>query len=367
MPLRIELKASSTGPGYGLLTVLGWNQPAGSIELSVQRNQDGRFLDESGDWTTNPVWHDVSVLEENAGTLSGEMGPWLVDPLVQNPQVAYMLELRGADHKDKGVLRMSGQILSSQAAGNSVRQESRTRHENAPPPKAEPVREPTIPKMTPPPVEPPPPPPPPVTPPAEPEASLKLGIAPVAESTLIKQKSTEATSASSPFPAHSASDEPVKKRSMLPLYLILLALLLLISGGAAWYLGLFATGALPGQGGTETAGPCGEEAMSAGDDLAFVQGCLKSSPSTDQVLAVINAAKDAKRCNIVQRLYAHKAQSGDARIAFAYAQEYDPQTFKAGGCVDSADAETAAYWYEIVVNHDASNTEAKQRLEQLAK
>lgn len=366
MPLRLELKASATGPGYALLTVLGWKAPAGNVELSVQRNQDSRFLDETGDWTTNPVWHDVSVLEAIEGGLGGEMGPWLVDPLVKNPQVVYMFELRSADHKDKGVLRILGQILSSQAAGNSVRQESRTRHENAAPVAVKEVKE-AAPVVIP---EPKPEPQP--QPQPEPEPSMKFGVAPIDEGTVV-QKKPEQTSSTSPFPPHSPSTgepafKPLPKRSMLPLYLTLLTLLLLVSGGAAWYLGLFTTGSLPGATPTaDTGGACGEEAMSAGDDLAFVQGCLKSSPSTDQVLAVISAAKDAKRCNIAQRLYAYKAQAGDARIALAYAREYDPDHFEAGGCVESADAETAAYWYEIVVNHDPDNAEAKQRLQQLGK
>jgi hypothetical protein len=337
MPLRLELKASASGPGYGELTVIGWNHDADGLELSVQRNQDGRFLDEHGEWTTNPVWHDISVLQASGDKLSGEVGPWLVDPLMQNPQVAYMFELRSPEHKDKGVLRMTGQILSSQAAGSSIRRETHTRHENIPPPKAQtpsppsPVREPT--------------------PAPEPQPQ--------------------------PEPMPEPQPEPVTPRSKLPLILGLLALLLALGGGAAWFL-LPAGFTLPGRSGTnadsggaiadmKAEGPCGAQAMTTGSDLEFVQSCLKSAPATDQVLAVIEAAKQAKRCDIVQRLYAYKAQGGDARVALAYAREYDPQTFKAGGCVTSADAETASYWYEIVVANDATNTEAKQRLEQLGK
>jgi hypothetical protein len=336
MPLQLELKASATGPGYGELTVTGWNQSAGSLELSVQRNQDGRFLDEHGEWTTNPVWHDVSVLQASGDKLSGEVGPWLVDPLMQDPQVAYMFDLRSPEHRDKGVLRMTGQILSSQAAGSSIRRETRTRHENTPPPKAQTPS--------------PPQPMPDSTPSPAPEP----------------QQAPQAIPQPEPQP------EPATSRSKLPLILGLLLLLLALGGGAAWYFlpsGFTLTG--PGSGSAdarpEAAGPCSAEAMKAGRDLEFVQGCLKSAPSTDQVLAVIESAKQAKRCDIVQRLYAYKAQGGDARIALAYAREYDPQTFKAGGCVTSADAETASYWYEIVVANDATNTEAKQRLEKLGK
>jgi hypothetical protein len=351
MPLRLELKASASGPGYGELTVIGWNQDADGLELSVQRNQDGRFLDEHGKWTTNPVWHDVSVLQPGGDKLSGEVGPWLVDPLMQNPQVAYMFELRNPEHRDKGVLRMSGQILSSQAAGSSVRRETHTRHENIPPPKTQT-----------------PSPPPPVhepTPASEPQPEPK------------REPMPEPQPEPQPEPMPEPPPVPVTPRSKRPLILGLLALLLALAGGAAWYL-LPAGFTLPGSGGTvadsggaiadlKAEGPCGAHAMTTGSDLEFVQSCLKSAPTTDQVLAVIEAAKQANRCDIVQRLYAYKAQSGDARIAFAYAREYDPQTFKAGGCVTSADAETASYWYEIVVANDAANTEAKQRLEQLGK
>ena len=375
MPLRLELKASATGPGYAQLTVAGWNQDAGSIELSVQRNQDGRFLDESGEWTTNPVWHDVSILEKTADGLGGEMGPWLVDPLVKNPQVAYMFELRSPDHKDKGVLRIMGGILSSQAAGNSLNPEARTRPQNAAPVVKEepPTPPPAPPKIEPPKVEPSQLEPTQVkTPEPEPSMSMKFGMQAINDGTVVQKKPDE-TSSTSGFPPHSqVTDAPVppapKKRSMLPLYLTLIGLLLLVSVGAAWYLGLFTTGKLSGAGGNAaSSGACGEEAMKAGDDLAFVQGCLKSSPSSDQVLAVIAAAKEAKLCNIAQRLYAYKAQGGDAKIALAYAHEYDPDSFEAGGCIESADGETAAYWYEIVVNHDPNNAEAKQRLEKLGK
>lgn len=357
MPLRLELTPSPTGPGYAQLTVAGWQQDAGSIELSVQRNQDGRFLDEDGGWTTNPVWHDVSVLERNGEVLSGEMGPWLVDPLVQNPTVAYMFELRSAEHKDKGVLRIKGQILSSQAAGNSVHQEVRSRPANVAPVREEPQA----------------PPAPEPEPQPAPQAVQDPVPDPPAAGNANPAYKPEDTSRSAGFPPHRPIEEepatvvtrpaaPEQKRSKLPLYLVLAVLaLLLIGGAAALYLGL------SGKTQPETAAgsPCSKDAMESAEDLAFVQSCLKSNPSTEEVLAVIKSAKDSKRCNIAQRLYAYKAQGGDARIALAYAREYDPDTFK-GGCIDSADKETALYWYEIVLNKDPDNAEVKQRVEQLS-
>lgn len=375
MPLRWELKASATGPGYAILTVYGWQQEAGNLalstlELSVQRNQDGRYLDESGEWTTHPVWHDVSALKAgepplnqaplNQAPLSSEFGPWLVDPLMRNPQVAYMLELRGPDHKDKGVLRMIGQILSSQAAGNSVRQDARFRHAATPPPSPSPAPAPA-----------------PIIDVAAPVRKAEPSPAAVTPEVL-----AEASSSLPSMPFHQplapsslmAPDAPVlaeTKRSKLPLILTAVAALLILGGAAAWWFlprdVLSALGAGMAGAAADVQGPCGSTAMEATtNDLEFVQACVQASPSSEQVLATIEAAKDAHRCNIVQRLYAHKAQAGDGRIAFAYAREYDPDTFS-GGCVKSADAETATYWYEIAIANDPGNTEAKQRLEQLGK
>lgn len=100
------------------------------------------------------------------------------------------------------------------------------------------------------------------------------------------------------------------------------------------------------------------------DELSFIQGCLKSEPNTDQILEVIQQAKAAKACGIAQRLYANKAQGGNARIAFAYAREYDRQFVQEGGCF-SVDSDNAIYWYETGLGLDPNNAEARARLEEL--
>jgi hypothetical protein len=112
---------------------------------------------------------------------------------------------------------------------------------------------------------------------------------------------------------------------------------------------------------------CSEEAMAkVKDDLIYIQGCLKTSPDSVQVLAVINAAKKSNRCDLAQRLYAFKGQAGDVPVALAYAKEFDPASFTAG-CFKAADKETAIYWYEVVLSKDANHAEAKSRLEALRK
>ncbi|MFB8830452.1 hypothetical protein ACE0DR_16570 [Azotobacter sp. CWF10] len=343
--LRIELTAAVGGqPGYGELTVRGWPGGTDGLELSVLRNQDSLYLDAGGGWDSLPIWHAIDGLERRGELLAGRVGPWLVDPLVRDPKMVYRLQLRDAEQSDGGVLRIVGNLLSSSAVGHPPPEEPPPRPVVAPfEPQAEPEPEPVI---------------------VEPEPVEK----PRADRPLVAERDEEFRAAPAPQPR-----KPVR---WLPLALGLL-LLLGIGLGAYWYFVLrpqtqtpVAAAPAPTPAPAAAAGgeanPCGETALEGvGDDLAFIQACLRSNPSSAQVLEVIDAAKQSKRCGVVQRLYAHKAQAGDAAIALAYAREYDPQTFKTGGCVPSADAETAAYWYEIALANDPANADAKQRLEAL--
>ncbi|MCU1719270.1 hypothetical protein [Pseudomonas sp. 5P_3.1_Bac2] len=352
--LRIELKPSHSGqPGYGELTVHDWPNGDSGLELTVQRNQDGRYLGAAGDWGSNPVWHGLDGLSLNGDSLSGEVGPWLIDPLMQDPQMAYMLQIRDADGGDKGVLRILGTLLSSLAAGNSSHDEQKIHRSNTPPPVA-PVPEPE--------------------PEPEPEElTLTLDDEPQLGDLNANDRHTEVESLSAeprePAPV-AAAPAPAKKSSKLWLIPVLLLLLAAI-GAALWWFVLRAPGtSTPAVSSTSSgeAAVCSAEALGqVSDDLVYIQSCLKSNPSSEQVLSVIAAAKEAKRCGVVQRLYAHKAQSGDAAVAFAYAREYDPESFTSGGCISAADAETAAYWYEIAVTNDPANQQASQRLEALRK
>ncbi|MBB3103010.1 hypothetical protein [Azomonas macrocytogenes] len=344
--LRIELKAAASGqPGYGELILHGWEAGTEGLELAIQRNQDGRYLDVRGGWDTNPAWHVIDGFEHNGKLLSGEVGPWLIDPLVLDPQMVYMLQLRNTEASDKGVLRTVGNLLSSQAAGNSLREEGRVNPRNKPTPveaEPSPPPEPVVEPVTEPVVEPPPPP--------EPMESLT---------------------------AEPREIPPVIKDPRRLVWIIALLTLLAVIGAACYWWFFLRDHSLsdnPAVDPAQVTAPA-TSSSEAGDctldgsaqDLAFIQTCLKSKPSSEQLLAVIDAAKKARRCGVVQRLYAHQAQSGNAAIAFAYAREYDPQTFKAGGCIESADAETAVYWYEIAVANDANNKEASQRLAELKK
>jgi hypothetical protein len=63
-------------------------------------------------------------------------------------------------------------------------------------------------------------------------------------------------------------------------------------------------------------GPCGDDQMNSGNAMEFVKGCLRSQPSSAQLLDVIAKAKADKKCDVAQRLYAYSAvwrqPNGDA-------------------------------------------------------
>lgn len=331
--IRPELKPAASGrPGVGVLVLTSWDRESlefgAGAEVCVQRNQDHRYLGENGQWTATQTWHQVSLSEELIDTsVVLALDARLVDPLVENPQMTYQLQVRIGSEEAIGVLRMRDGVLSSRAAGQS----------------ADPVNH-------------------------------------VADS----QRVVAADSLVPPLPevvepAPEPLIQPSQKQSKTGLWVALIALLVLVVAGYfAWK--HFGSTAQP----VTTSGtvnpaltsppvvpaepaPCSTEALTATkDDLLFIQACLKTNPDSNQVLTVIATAKEAKRCDVVQRLYAFKGQSGDAKVALAYAREFDPATFVAG-CLSAADKDTAIYWYELVLSKEPENNDAKTRLEALRK
>lgn len=331
--IRPELKPAASGrPGVGILVLTNWERDSlefgAGAELCVQRNQDHRYLGEHGQWTATQTWHQVSLSEEHVDTsVVLALDARLVDPLVENPQMTYQLQVRIGSEEAIGVLRIREGVLSSRAAGQS----------------ADPVTH-------------------------------------VADIQRVAASSAPAPTVTEPAePAHTPAIEPRQQQSKTGLWIALIAGLVLVAAGYfAWkYFGStaqpvatstapIAAITTPPAAPAEPA-PCSKEALAASkDDLLFIQTCLKTNPDSNQVLTVIATAKEAKRCDVVQRLYAFKGQSGDAKVALAYAREFDPATFVAG-CLSAADKETAIYWYELVLSKEPDNTDVKTRLEALRK
>ncbi|TNG95507.1 hypothetical protein FHQ28_06580 [Pasteurellaceae bacterium USgator11] len=327
--LRIELKESR--PGYAQFSAANW-KGGSEVEVSIQRSQDHHYFAQGNQWNTEPVWHRVTQLSVVDGILQGELGPWLVDALVQqNANVQYQMMVRDTHAvddvvTDRGVLKMVGNILASSASGDTSRV-SDIRHEPT-------TVAPTMPIIE------------------EPEP---IAVAP--------EVMTEAPLATEAVAMPVTETE--KPKSKLGL-LIGGLLLLILAVAAAWFFLLSdksdksaeATEVKPSE-----LSACSIQAGSD-DEIAFLQRCLKSNPDDSQILALIAEAKKANKCGIAQRLYANKAQGGNAAIAVAYAKEYETAT--TNGCF-SADKETAIYWYETALEADPNNAEAKARLQELKK
>jgi hypothetical protein len=345
MPIRVDLLALEPNvPGQARLTVKKWQGDEQQLEFSIQRNQDGFYLQDHKAWSNNPFWFKVSRfnLMANGEALETQVGPDVVDPLLEggaNSQFQIELREQSQGHADKGVVRPGVGLLPSTAGGQtrSTYGAVELTAPSAPAPAPEIPEIPDLPELT--------------LSTAEPEMEL--------ESVLTDRAYT-------PPPA------PVKK-SNKGLIGLLIVVLLLAAGTGFWFYkrtpapAVAATAAAPAAPAGANAQACTLESMNSLPELTFVQTCIKAAPDSARLLEIIDQAKASKHCGVAQRLYANRAQAGDVLIANAYAREYDPKYLKASECFPAADNATAAYWYETILTQDPNNAEAKQRFEELQK
>ena len=339
MPIRVDLLALEPNvPGQARFTVKKWQGGEQQLEFSIQRNQDGFYLQDHKAWSNNPFWFKVSrfKLTANGEALETQVGPEVVDPLLEggaNSQFQIELREQNHGHADKGVVRPGVGLLPSTAGGQtrSTYGGAELTAPSAPAPEI-----PELPELT--------------LSTAEPEVEL--------ESVLTE-------------PAYTPPPAPVKK-SNAGLIGLLIVVLLLAAGAGFWFYKRAPTPApVATAAGSAPAGAdaqaCTLDSMNSLPELTFVQTCIKAAPDSAKLLEIINQAKDGKHCGVAQRLYANRAQAGDTLIANAYAREYDPKYLKASECFPAADNATAAYWYETILTQDPNNAEAKQRFEELQK
>ncbi|QZP34302.1 hypothetical protein [Pseudomonas sp. DR48] len=343
MPIRVDLLALEPNvPGQARLTVKKWQGGEEQLEFSIQRNQDGFYLQDHKAWSNNPFWFKVSRFNVTASGdgLEAQVGPDVVDPLLEggaNSQFQIELREQSHGHTDKGVVRPGVGVLPS-TAGGQTRSTYGGAELTAPSAPAPEILEiPELPEL--------------VLSSAEPEVELE----------------------SVPHePDYAPPPRPVKKSNKGLIGLLIVVLLLLAAGGGFWF--YKRTPAPAPVAANPAAAPAGADAqactvesMNSLPELTFVQTCIKAAPDSAKLLEIINQAKAGKHCGVAQRLYANRAQAGDALIANAYAREYDPKYLKASECFPTADNATAAYWYETILTQDPNNTEAKQRFEELQK
>jgi hypothetical protein len=323
MSLTVQLGESARGPGHAILRIAGWSSAPEATELSIQRNQDRRYLGHGGEWSATPVGHLLTGMSRDGDALIGPVGPSVVDALLATPNAVFRVELRAGATLDGGVLRMVGQLLGSNAAGSGAPLDAGglggfilgTEPVTAAEPEAQRVPEPEPPR------------------PSEPDADAPPRIdLPVREAPSPRQR---------------------RRTPRLALAALLVVLLLAAATVWQWRRGGWPFGAPPtatqasaAAPMTAPAGACDASAVAQGGDLDFVQKCLASSPAPADIVRAADAAIAAGHCDAARRLYVHVAQGGDPAAATAYARKFDPDGFVPNACFDKPDPETAAYWYE---------------------
>lgn len=371
---RPELRPSLTGrPGFATLVLTGWESESIEIgaraEVCVQRNQDQRYLGEGRQWTASQTWHQVSLSDEpTAESVMLSLEPVVVDPLVENPQMTYQIQIRIGSEQGVGVIRIREGVLSSHAAGQTASPVAHVSQAAVEPIAPEPA-----------PLE--------LAPAPEPVVAsenkksklpliallillllvgvgwfawMQLKTEPVTIAVLEPQVTEPVPTTPNPVVAEAPTSAPIET----PIAAAPVPAPVVVPPTAPVAVPPPAPAAPPAP---VEPPACSAEAMAkVKDDLIFIQSCLKTNPDSVQVLSVIDAAKKSKRCDLAQRLYAFKGQAGDIPVALAYAKEFDPASF-AAGCFKAADKETAIYWYEVVVSKDANHAEAKSRLGALRK
>ncbi|MCB1924872.1 MAG: hypothetical protein KDJ27_14215 [Gammaproteobacteria bacterium] len=310
MALKIELKG--TAPGCAELSITGGGSDAGPVEISIQRNQDEHYLSLGNAWQATPYWHVISSVDPKPDGMVASVGPEIVDALVACSGMMFFVGVRSGAVNGQQVMKTSGRLLGSGAAGGGA-------------PAAAP---------------PPPPPPPPTPPESDPDPQ------PVPEP--------------DPVPAPPPPVPPAAPgRSKLPLLIIGVLLLLALAAAAAWYLGLFggapdATAEAPAEPppapvvsvpepAPQAAAPAQPELKGRARAQAYLRGDPMPAPG-DMLTTAVEWEKggDCEASIIVL----NTAAGMDAAASLALAQRYDPATVDSSGCVSTADAETAIYWYE---------------------
>lgn len=348
MPIRVDLlELEPSVPGQACLAVKKWQGAHERLEFSIQRNQDGFYLQDHKQWSSNPFWFKVPHFSEGASgeALETLVGPDVVDPLLEGSANSnFQIELReqSLNFSDRGVVRPGAGLLASSAGG-----ETRGIYGGAdlatPMVPNEPLEIPDVPLLD-----------LPTAPPVEPE--------PEPEPEPLYTEPVERLAPPAP---------PKKSSKLLPIIIGLLVLIL--AAAAAWFfLNKKAEAPTPPAPvpTTEPTAPtaaaaCTLESMNSQPELAFVQACIKQAPASAELLKIIETAKTNKHCGVAQRLYANRSQAGDVLIATAYAHEYDPKYHQASECFAEPDKATAAYWYETILAIEPNNADAKQRFQEL--
>lgn len=346
-------------PGYALLKITGWKHSPEQTQMSIQSSEDEKFLGMDGQWEPTPVWQSLSnMIQIEDNILEGDVGPTLVDPIVNAPNNSYRVTLKSDSESEVKTMRIDNNILASSASGSAP-------------------------------------------------DSLAFGNGFILGDVDVDSHVTETTEESEkldlsdsdidiepekPVNHVTETDDSSKKSSFfadnkLMIIILLVLLLLALLAAAAWYfkwLSSESSGLVtPEPVVVEPLKPVPPESTpesvkrppvppithrpapvaSKLTDMELLRQFLATKPSTDDILARAEEWKNG-HCKAMLKMMVYSGhKNNDSRITFEYAKMYDPNLFKAGGCIEKADKDTAIYWYQKSI--DAGNNDAKSYLEKL--
>ena len=361
IPVVIELLESPYGAGIGLLRITGWPHPPQETTLTIRRNQDGKSLDLQGRWGPGEPF-PLRGMQQEGDVLTGLVGPWIVDALLASTTAFYQGKLQcgaeqalatlqlanilGANARGAGPenLAMGGALILSEEQLRTVLEQHVATAQQQPAPQK--------------------------------DAQELVQPMPEQQRLVATEQPNEEEQPLLAAEQHGSDEQRLqeqqqRRQSLSRRRLVLLGsllgvvALLAVLAGLAWRFdlpGLIEARLSRQQERPTATGPCevaGIQGQSPAGELAFVQGCLGSSPSSQEILEVAEAAAAAGHCDAARRLFVHVAQGGDAEAALAYARRFDPEMKVDKRCAGD-DPDTAAYWYKIPA--DAGNVEAQRRL-----
>lgn len=346
-PIKVSIHPDAArGPGHAVIHFEPCPvQTDPQVQFSIERNQDGQFLGSNAAWVPTMELLAPSNSQIDGSTLKCEIGPSIVDPLLANSQMQYRLIAKIDGSPFQGVVRVTAGVYPSAARTSSQPTE-------------------------------------PVTPIAA--AAIDTPVDPAAPDVSVPPAGTPAT------PSHQ------KKFPLIPV-LAGIMLLALLGIGIWWFLSnqtstvgvttTTQTQASAPEPSTEpdptaqsndpavtqptatpapvAVAPCSVDAFDQFEnDFDYLQNCVDSKPTTEQIFAVIESGKKTNRCDLIQRLYAHEAQAGNAEVALAYAKEFDPESPR-GECFTAPEPDAAIYWYEVYLQQKPDDQIVTERVKAL--
>jgi hypothetical protein len=323
--MTLKLTMQSTGPGRGLLLIDGHTEPAESVALGIRRN-DGRYLGDDGAWQPTPHWHPQFTAEAAADGLRITLGPSLIDGIVAMQGQPLELTVRLDEFEDSGILRLRGRLVGSRAAADP---NDTAGHRPVTMGKGDATA--TAPRPA------------------------NLSSAQVDETAPLLDD----------FELDDSATKPIaRKRRWGGLWLVGGVLVALLGIGAgSWYLGWLDAliGLEPGepkQAEPQLESPFVPSPNSELTGRAFAVDFLGENPTGETIFAAAETRAEAGDCDAALILYA-RAADADPAVGADVARLYDPPSFAAGSCIDSANEDMALELYRSAA--EAGVPEAMRR------